>query len=96
MLGQLQRSSSWTGRVVVVVVALLGSQLHAGGAPERALSQPGVALVVGSLMGVMMLAIVIARLIGRNFGLIRSDRQAVGALIVMMASKIAIARLLLT
>jgi len=95
MLGQLQRSSSWTGRVVVLAVALLGSQLHASGAPERALAQPGAALILGSLMGLMMVAIVVARLLGRQLGLIRTDRQAVGALIVMMAAKVAIARTLL-
>jgi hypothetical protein len=95
MLGQLQRSSSWTGKVVVLVIALLGSQLHAGGAPERALAQSGAAVLIGSLMGLMMVAIVIARLLGRDIALIRSDRQAVGALIFMMAIKVAIARLLL-
>jgi hypothetical protein len=95
MLAQLQRSSSWTGRVAVLAVALLGSQLHASGAPERALAQPGVALVVGSLMGLMMVTIVIARLLGRKLGLIRSDRQAIGALIFMITVKIAVARVLL-
>ena len=96
MIGQLQRSSSWTGRIVVLVVALLGSQLHQSGTPELALAQGGAALVMGSVMGIAMLATVVARLVGRNIGLIRSDRAAVFALLFMMAAKIAIARTLLT
>ena len=94
MLAQLQRSSSLSGKVVVLAVALLGSQLHSAGAPERALAQPGAALVVGSVMGLAMVAIVLARLVGRNIGLIRSDRQAIVSLVFMMAVKIAIARVL--
>jgi len=50
---------------------------------------------MGSVMGIAMLAIVVARLIGRNIGLIRSDRAAVFALLFMMAAKVAIARTLL-
>jgi len=95
MIEQLQRSSSWTGRIVVVGVALLGSQLHQSGTPELALAQGGAAVVMGSVMGLAMLAIVVARLIGRNIGLIRSDRAAVFALLFMMAAKVAIARTLL-
>lgn len=91
MLAQLQRSQ-WTGRVVVLAIAVLGSQLHGTGAPERALAQGGGAVIVGSLFGLAMVAIVVARLLGRNIGLIRSDRQALGALVVMMAVKVAIAR----
>ena len=92
MLAQLQRSSSWTGKVAVLAVALLGSQLHASGAPERALAEPGTALVVGSVMGLTMVAIVVARLLGKNIGLIRSDRQAIASLLFMIVVKIAIAR----
>jgi hypothetical protein len=92
MLAQLQRSSSWTGRVAVLAVALVGAQLHATGAPERALADGGLALIVGSVMGLAMVAIVVARLLGRNIGLIRSDRQAIVSLVFMMAVKIAVAR----
>lgn len=95
MIGQLQRSSSWTGRVVVLAIALLGSQLHAIGAPELALARPGAALVLGTVMGLAMVAIVVARLLGRNIGLIRSDRAAMFSLVFMMAVKVAIARTLL-
>ena len=95
MIGQLQRSSSVTGKIAVVAVALLGSQLHQSGAPELALAQPGAALVVGSLMGLAMVAIVVARLLGRNIGLIRSDRAAMFSLVFMLAIKVATARTLL-
>jgi hypothetical protein len=94
MIGQLQRASSWTGRIAVLAVALLGSRLHATGTPERALAQGGAAVLVGSVIGLAMVAIVVARLIGRNIGLIRSDRQAMAALAFMIASKSAIARIL--
>jgi hypothetical protein len=94
MIGQLQRASSWTGRIAVLAIALLGSQLHATGTPERALAQGGAAVLVGSVIGLAMVAIVVARLLGRNIGLIQSDRQAMAALAFMIASKIAIARIL--
>lgn len=95
MIGQLQRSSSWTGRIVVLGVALVGLQLHQSGAPELALAHGGTALVMGSVMGIAMVAIVVARFIGRNIGLIRSDRAAVFALLFMIAAKVVIARTLL-
>lgn len=95
MITQLQRSSSLTGKTVVLAIALLGSQLHSSGAPELALATPGLALVLGTVMGLGMVAIVIARLAGRNIGLIRSDRAAMFALVSMMAVKVAIARTLL-
>jgi hypothetical protein len=94
MATQLQRASSATGKLVLLAVALLGSQLHASGAPERALAYPGAGLVMGSVMGLAMVAIVIARLLGRNIGLIRSDRAAIFALVFMIAVKVAIARVL--
>ena len=93
MIGQLQHSSSWTGKIVVVAIALLASQLHQSGAPERALAAGGAALVMGSVMGVAMLAIVVARLLGWNIGLIRTDRAAMFALLFMIVVKIAIARI---
>lgn len=93
MIGQLQRSSSWTGRIVVLAVALLGSQFHASGAPERALAQGGALLVMGSVMGIAMVSIVVARLVGRNIGLIRSDRSAMFVLLFMIAVKVVIARI---
>lgn len=94
-VSQLQRSSSWAGKATVLAVALLGSQLHQSGAPERALAEGGAVLIVPSLMGIAMVAIVIARLVGRNLGLIRSDRQAIFALVFMMAAKVAVARVFL-
>jgi hypothetical protein len=94
MIGQLQRASSWTGRIAVLAIALLGSQLHATGTPERALAQGGAAVLVGSVIGLAMVALIGARLLGRSIGLIRSDRQAIGALIFMIVVKIAIARIL--
>lgn len=94
-VGQLQRSSSWVGRLTVLAIALLGSQLHEGGAPERALAQGGAVLIVPSLMGLAMVAIVIARLLGRNIGVIRSDRQAMFSLVFMIAVKVAVARIFL-
>lgn len=94
MITQLQRASSTTGKLVVLAIALLGSQLHQSGAPERALAAPGASLVIGSLMGIAMVAIVIARLLGRDIGLIRSDRSAMFALVFMIAVKVAIARTL--
>ncbi len=95
MIAQLQRSSSITGKAVVLAVALLGSQLHAGGAPERALAGDLTLLIVGSVLGLAMVAIVLARLFGRSIGLIHSDRAAVGALIFMLAVKVALARVFL-
>ena len=95
MIGQLQQSSSWTGRIVVVGLALLASQLHQSGAPERALAAGGVTLVIGSVIGIAILAIVVARLFGRNIGLIRSDRAAMFTVLFMVGVKIAIARILM-
>lgn len=95
MITQLQRSSSMTGRLVVLAIALLGSQLHASGAPERALAENLPLLVVGSAFGLGMVAIVLARLFGKSIGLIHSDRSAIGALVFMMAVKIALARVFL-
>ena len=46
-------------------------------------------------MGLMMVGIVIARLVGRNIGFIRSDVQAAAALVFIMAVKVANARTLL-
>ena len=77
----------------MLAIALLGSQLHQSGAPERALAEPGAALVLGSVMGIGMVAITIARLMGRDIGLIRSDRAAMFALVFMIALKVAIARI---
>ena len=93
MIGQLQRSSSWTGRVVVLAIALLGSQLHAIGAPELALARPGAALVLGTVMGLAMVAIVLARLFGKRLGLINSDRQAMFALVFMVAVTVVIGKI---
>lgn len=95
MIAQLQRSSSWAGRLAVLVVALLAFELHSWGAPERALAQPGIGLVLGAVMGTLMVVIVVARLLGRKVGLIRTDGQAIVAILTMSAVKIAIARLLL-
>ena len=96
MIQQLQRSSSWTGRVAVLAFALIAMSLgHASGVETRAWGQNiGVALV-GSVFGLAMIAIVVARLIGRNIGLIRSDLEAIRALLVMIAVKVALARLFL-
>jgi len=96
MIGQLQNSSSWTGRIVLVAIALFASQLHQSGAPERALAAGGAALVAGSVIGVAMLAIVGTRLVGRDLGLIRTDRVAIFALLLMIAIKIVIARIFMT
>lgn len=95
MIAQLQRSASWAGRLAVLVVAVLAFELHAWGAPERALAQPGIGLVLGAVMGTLMVVVVVARLLGRKVGLIRTDRQAIVAILTMSAVKIAIARLLL-
>ena len=95
MIGELQRSSSWLGKGIVLVVALVGVGLHQFGAPERAFAAGGGTLIVGTLFGLSMLAIVGARLMGRDIGLIRSDIAAVGALLMMIFAKIAIARIFL-
>jgi hypothetical protein len=92
MITQLQRSSSTTGKLVVLAIALVGSQLHQSGSPERALAQAGGALLMGTLMGLAMVAVVVARLLGRDIGLIRSDRAAMFALVFMVAVKVVIAR----
>ena len=94
MIKELERSSSWVGKLAVLGIAVLASNLHAGGAPERALASGGGGLVAGVVLGVAMLAIVAARLFGKNIGLIHTDRAAIGALLVMITVKIAIARLL--
>ena len=96
MVSSLQRSSSWPGRLLVLTVAVLAmSWGHSGGVETRAFAENVGAGVLGSVLGLGMLAIVVARLFGRNVGLITSDRQAIGALLVMIAVKIAIARMLL-
>jgi len=95
MIKELQRSSSWTGKLAVIGIAVLASNLHSGGAPERALASGGAGLVAGVVLGIGMLAIVFARGFGKDIGLIRSDRAAIGALLVMIGVKIAIARLFL-
>jgi hypothetical protein len=93
VIDQLHRSSSWTGRGVVLAIALLGLQLHQTGAPERALAQGGAVLVMGSVMGIAMVAIVVARLLGRNIGFIRTDGIAMLALLFMIAVKVTVARI---
>jgi hypothetical protein len=95
MIKEIQRSSSWVGKVVLIAVAVLASNMHAGGSPERAVAVGGAALVVGVVLGLGMVAIVLTRLFGRNIGLIRSDLAALLALLVMITVKIAIARTLL-
>ena len=95
VISQLERSSSWPGKFVVLAIAVLAFNLHASGAPERALATNVGVLVVGAALGLGMLAIVVARLIGRNIGLIHSDRSAIVALLMMIAVKVAIARIFL-
>ena len=95
MIAELERPSSSVGKIAVVVVAVLGVMLHSFGAPERAAAIGGWTPAVGVVLGVAMLAVVAARLLGRNIALLRSDMAAVAALIVMIAAKIAIARFFL-
>ena len=95
MINELHRPSSWVGKVAVLAVAVLALNFHSSGAPERALAAGGVTLVLGVVLGLGMLAIVVARLVGRDLGLIRSDLGAIVTLLVMVAAKIAIARVLL-
>ena len=95
MLKALDHPSSWTGKAVLLLGTVIAMNLHAGGAPERALAAGGLPLILGTVMGLGMLAIVVARLLGKNIGLIRSDRQAMGAMLLMIAVKIAVARVLL-
>lgn len=96
MIQQLQRSSSWTGRAAVLGFAVIAMSIgHAGGVETRAWGQNAVVALAGSASGLAMVAIVLARLFGRNIGRIRSDVGAVGALLVMVGVKIALARLFL-
>lgn len=96
MIQQLQRSSSWTGRVAVLAFAVIAMSVgHAGGVETRAWGQNAGVALAGSVFGLAMLSIVLARLFGKNIGLIRSDLGAVGALLVMVGVKVALARLFL-
>ena len=95
MIKELQRSSSWTGKLVLFATTVLAMQLHTGGAPERALATSIGVAAAGSVLGLGLVAIVVARLLGKNIGLITSDRAAMVAVLVMVAVKIAIARIFL-
>lgn len=96
MIQALQRPSSWTGRAAVLGFAVLAMSIgHAGGVETRAWSQDPAVALAGSVLGIAMTVMVVARLLGKNVGLIRSDLGALGALLVMVGVKIALARMFL-
>lgn len=95
MIKELQRPSSWTGKAVLLTVTVLALNLHQSQAPERALAAGGTSLVLGSGLGLVILAIVLARLFAKNIPLIGSDRAALVAVIALVVTKIAIARVLM-
>ena len=96
MIAQLQRSSSITGKVAILGIALLAMEWgHSGGAERVAFAQNLWVGLAGSLLGLAMVAIVLARLFGKRIGLINSDRQAMFALVFMVAVKVVIARVFL-
>lgn len=96
MIAQLQHSSSVTGKVLLLAVAVLAMELgHSRGAETVAFSQNLWVGIVGSVLGLGMVAMVVARLFGKPIGLIHSDRQAIFALLFMVTVKVVIARLFL-
>lgn len=96
LIAQLQRSSSITGKVVVLAIAVLAMEWgHSRGAETIAFTQNVWVGVAGSASGLGMVAIVVARLFGKRIGLIKSDRQAIFALLFMITVKVVLARVFL-
>lgn len=94
MVKALQRPTSWAGKVLLLAIAVLAIEIgHAGGVETRAWGQNVGAALAGSVLGIAMVAMVLARLFGKNVGLIRSDVGAVGALLFMVVIKVAIAQI---
>ncbi|HEU5286925.1 MAG TPA: hypothetical protein VFV20_00840 [Candidatus Limnocylindria bacterium] len=89
--------SSLPGKAVLLATTLLASQLHEStGSAQRALTDGSYGVVaVGSVLGMAMGATVVRRLFGKNTAFIRSDLAAMVLVVVLVAVKIAIARIFL-
>jgi hypothetical protein len=97
MKANTAQTGSTVDRAALIGVTVVGMAMCSGGVGKVAtsgqwLSLPG---ALGSLLGVALLGLVGARLLGRDLPLGRSDRVAIGVVVGVAMAKLAVGALFL-